>query len=95
MPANVTALVMKTLPGEELTCTARDFTFEKEGKSIKQGVMSYYASQALMRATSLESWKKLIDQFSERDVVSGRLPEAYLPSLQILGDAKLNLPGNP
>ncbi len=86
---------MKSQPGEELTCTARDHTFEQEAKPVKQGVMSYYSSQALAGATSVNSWLKSIYKLSKQDVKFGQLPESYLPSLQILGNVKLKLPGNP
>lgn len=86
---------MKSQLGEELTCTARDHIFKQEGKLLKQGIMSYYASQALAGATSVKSWLKLIYQLSKQDVKFGQLPESYLPSLQISGNAKIKLPGNP
>jgi hypothetical protein len=93
VPANVTALVAKSQPGEELTCTTREHTFEQQETPVKHGVMSYYASQALAQATSIESLLKLIDQIAEQDIKFSRLPKLYLPSLQILGNANVKLPG--
>lgn len=95
MPANVVAIAMKAQPGAELACQPQNYKFEHSGSFQEHGVISYYATQTLTQATSVESWLELMNVLSSCDFRLGRLPEFYLPSLQILGNTAARLPGNP
>jgi hypothetical protein len=86
---------MKTEPGAELTCRARNYHFEYHGSYHEHGIISYYAVRTLPQATTMASWLQHIEAMSRTDLRENRLPWFYQPSLQILGHAATRLPGTP
>ena len=50
MPANVTALILKARPGQELVCRAEMYGFQVNAKKKTRGVISHYVSLALAKA---------------------------------------------
>jgi len=93
VPANVVAIVMKAQPGAELSCRASNYRFDHNGAKRERGVVSYYATNALPRVTTAESWLGLISELSSSDLSRGRLKPSYRPSLQILGNQAAIVPG--
>jgi hypothetical protein len=95
VPANVTAIVMKSNPGEELTCRALNYNFEQNGERVPRGIISYYATATLVRATTFESWLDAMNAAIESDLLQRRLNRLNRPSLQITGDGSAHAPGRP
>lgn len=93
MPSEVTAIVLKAEPGAELACRALDHRFEDDGAAVERGVISYYATETLPRATTVASWVALIEAAASADVRRGRITPFHQPALQVVGDAALRLPG--
>jgi hypothetical protein len=89
VPANVTAIVRKAEPGEELTCKSPEKVFGK----TKYGIVSYYATKTLARATTIESWVSAINGMVDKDFSQGSINDLERPSLQITGDPSAKLPG--
>lgn len=93
MPTEITAIVQKAPPGGELACRALNHEFDDEGVTRERGVISYYATRALPHATSVASWVGLMDAAANDDLRRGRITTFHLPSLQIVGDAEVRIPG--
>jgi hypothetical protein len=87
----VTAIVRKAEPGEELTCKFPEKIFGK----TKYGIISYYATKTMSRATTVVSWLGLINDLIDKDFSRGILTPLEKPSLQILGNPASKLPGAP
>jgi hypothetical protein len=88
-------MIMKSQPGAELSCRALNYRFDHNGVKLDRGVISYYAAQTLPKATSVESWLRLINESSDTDLRQGLLKPVYRPLLQILGDQTIAAPGKP
>jgi hypothetical protein len=86
---------MKAEPGAELTCRARNYHFEHAGGAQEYGVISYYAVQTLVQATTFATWLQRLEALASADLHGGHLPWFYQPSLQLLGHAASRLPGEP
>jgi hypothetical protein len=84
---------MKAQPGAELSCRAQNYRFDHNGVQLERGIITYYAAQTLPKTTTVESWLRLINESSASDLNQGRLKPIYKPSLQILGDQAIMLPG--
>jgi hypothetical protein len=93
VPTEITAIVPKAPPGGELTCRALDHQFDDEGVTRERGVISYYATHALPHAGTVASWVGLIATAANDDLRRGRITTFHLPSLQIVGDAHVAIPG--
>jgi hypothetical protein len=91
VPANITAIVRKAEPGEELTCKSPEKVFGK----TKHGIISYYATKTMAQATTVESWVSTINEMSGRDFLRGSIIDLERPSLQIIGEPSAKLPGEP
>jgi hypothetical protein len=86
----MTAIVRKVEPGEELTCKSPEKVFGK----IKYGIISYYAMKTVAQATTIASWLSLINDLIDKDFSQGILTPMQKPSLQILGNPAIKLPGD-
>lgn len=95
MPTEITAIVQKAPPGGELACRALNHQFDVDGVTRERGVISYYATHALPDAGTVASWVGLMDTTANDDLRRGRITTFHLPSLQIVGDAQVGLPGRP
>jgi hypothetical protein len=95
VPANVTALVLKAGPGEDLICRAPNSRFKVNGAVQEGGVVSHYASLALAKATTAEEWLKETIALCEADVKQERLPEHLRLKLSIAGKPDQRLTGEP
>jgi hypothetical protein len=84
---------LKAQPGAELSCRAQNYRFDHNGVQLERGIITYYAAQMLPKTTTVESWLRLINESSASDLNQGRLKSIYKPSLQILGDQAIMLPG--
>ena len=93
MPVEFTAIVPKPQPGAELACLALSHEFEDDGVQVERGVISYYATRTLPLASTVASWIQLIDAAAGTDLARGRIKLFHQPSLRIIGDAALRLPG--
>jgi hypothetical protein len=60
-----------------------------------RGVLSYYATATLPKASSLGDWLLRIESMARQDVDAGNLPPFYRPELEIVGDPDTPLPGIP
>lgn len=95
MPTEFTAIVQKAEPGAELACRALDHRFEENGVAVERGVISYYATGTLPRASTITAWVAAMDRAAQDDLRRGRITTFHLPSLQIVGDATARVPGAP
>jgi hypothetical protein len=86
---------MKAESDAELTCRAHNYHFGYNGKQTERGIISYYAARALAQANTIESWAQLINDMSESDLQKGLITPFHKPLLQITGDSKIRLIGNP
>jgi hypothetical protein len=93
VPANGTALIMRPIPGHELTCRAHNKDFDLSGAAVARSVVSHYATSTLPEATTFDSWLNLIDQKSSADLAQGRIAELDKPALQVYGNHNAKLPG--
>ena len=93
MPANVGALVKKAETGAELTCRAHEKEFVEGEIVVRRGVISHYAAATLASANDLSGWLDQIEQMSQNDLATGVISPFYQPVLQVIGDARLPLPG--
>ena len=82
---------MNTAEGEdEMVCQTASAFFETPEGRIKRGVISFYATETLPVATTVESWLRSMRKVMTADVKSGSLGFERL--LQISGDGKRQLP---
>jgi hypothetical protein len=93
VPVEFTAIVPKPPAGAELACLALSHEFEQDGGRVERGVISYYATQTLPLATTVASWVQLIDTAAGADLARGRIKPFHQPSLRIVGDPAMRLPG--
>lgn len=80
---------MKTAEGEsELVCKTKAAEFDSQEGRIQRGVISYYATQTFLNATTVETWLESMREAmaAERGVLKLERP------LQIAGDGKMQLP---
>jgi hypothetical protein len=94
VPTEITAIVQKAPPGGELACRALNHEFDDGGVTRERGVISYYATHALPHAVTVASWVSLMDVAANDDLRRGRITTFHLPSLQIVGDGQVGLPGH-
>ena len=94
MPANVSVLVKKAEAGAELTCRAYTKEFAEGGSVVRRGVISHYAAATLAGANDLGSWLAAIERRSQADLTAGVTTPFYQPTLHVIGDSRLPLPGN-
>jgi hypothetical protein len=90
VPANVTAIVRKAEPGEELTCKPHEKVFGK----TKYGIITYYATKTMAQATTIGSWMRTINDIIDKDFSRGIITALQRPLLQILGNPSTKLPGD-
>ena len=93
MPVEFTAIVPKPQPGGELACLALSHEFDDDGVRVERGVISYYATRTLPLASTVASWVQLMDSAAGADLARGRIKLFHQPSLRIIGDGALRLPG--
>ena len=94
MPANVGALLKQAEAGAELACRAYTKEFAEGGTVVRRGVISHYAAATVAGANDLSDWLAKIEQMSRTDLASGVITPFYQPVLQVIGDARLPLPGS-
>lgn len=90
VPKNVSGIMLKAAPGET-KCTADNFAFNINGKRTEHGIITYYATQALKTATTIENWVETTNALANADVARNVLPREKLVPLAPLGDGKLPL----
>jgi len=95
LPARTTALLLDPLPGQELTCHAHSAQFGEAGRTIEQGVISYYAARTLPTARNASGWLHAMMAHADADVEAGRLPADRRLRLKLAGDVGALLPGRP
>jgi hypothetical protein len=72
-------------PGE-VQCTAGTHEFEVNGSRTARGIISYYATLALVNADTMTAWLQQTLALCNADVAQGRLPQTKALSLTITGD---------
>ncbi|MEZ4737062.1 MAG: hypothetical protein R3E79_59040 [Caldilineaceae bacterium] len=93
MPANVGALAKKAEADAELACRAYTKEFAEGDSVVQRGVISHYAAATFAGAHSLSHWLDRIEAMSRADLERGVITAFYQPTLQVIGDAHLPLPG--
>jgi hypothetical protein len=86
-------LIMRPIPGHELTCRAHNKDFDLSGAAVARSVVSHYATSTLPEATTFDSWLNLIDQKSSADLAQGRITQLDRPELQVYGNPDTQSPG--
>ncbi len=82
---------MKTAEDEnEMVCKTASALFDTPEGKIKRGVISFYATETLPEATTVESWLQLMRESMTADVRNGL--KGFERLLQISGDGKRQLP---
>jgi hypothetical protein len=94
VPANVAALLLRAVPGAELSCRAHEMPVAEQGQVIRRGCLSYYATATLASAATLQAWMDQITAWSQADLAQGRITAWYQPQLQLWGDPHRRLPGD-
>ena len=79
---------MRTQPGAELTCTGHNYNLPPGDAAQRRGVLSYYATTALLVAHSMADWLARMEAHIQQDVEVGHLSAFYRPQLQLLGDGR-------
>src|SRR5262249_20810072 len=75
MPFNSSGLVLAARPGQNPNaCEAYCYPFVIEGRRVPRGVISYYATKALIEATTMEEWVHKSQELCDQDVAHGVLP---------------------
>jgi hypothetical protein len=71
---------MRAKPGRELLCRAHNHLFHEGGKTINQGVLSYFASRSLADSRTMGAWLNAITTAlgENHDVPSWARPELQL-----------------
>jgi hypothetical protein len=95
LPANVTALIMKSDPQNSLSCRTGTALFGEPPKRTRHGVISYYAARTLATAGNTGAWLSAFSAATERDVAEGKLQAIRRVRLMIEGDSSVRLPGRP
>jgi hypothetical protein len=93
VPANVTAIVMKAVPGGELACRAHEMDVDVNGLPIRRGIISYYATLTMGEATDTQSWVDLMEQKSGKDLAQHKIRMFHKLMLQICGDPSVEVIG--
>jgi hypothetical protein len=93
MPANVTSIIMKAVPGGELACRAHEMDVNVNGLPVRRGIISYYATSTMGKAANMQSWTNLMEQKSAEDLKQHKITIFYKPNLQICGDPSLEVIG--
>jgi hypothetical protein len=91
LPANVTALIMKSDPQDALTCRTGTSLFGEAPRRTRHGVISYYAGSTLAAADTVGSWHLAQDQMAARDMSRGQLESFRRVSLMVEGDPSLRV----
>jgi hypothetical protein len=95
VPVYTSALLMCAQPGAELACRGHNYNLPLGAQAQPRGVLSYYATATLPKASSLGDWLLRIESMARQDVDAGNLPPFYRPELEIVGDPDTPLPGIP
>jgi hypothetical protein len=80
---------MDSIPGQELACLAHNHRFQEDGRTVNQGVLSYFASRSMPRSQTVQDW------FQATVTALGAnhdVPLVARPRLQIQGRADAPLP---
>jgi hypothetical protein len=93
VPANVAALVLTAPAGEELSCCAKNHSFDVGGKAEPFGIISHYAAKALISTTTFEEWRDKTVALCEADMAQKKLPTELRLSLTVAGQTAQRLPG--
>lgn len=84
---------MKAVPGNELVCRAHEMDIFVNGSPVRRGIISYYASSTMGKATDMQSWVDLIRQKGSEDLTQYKSRMFYKPMLQICGDPSIEVIG--
>jgi hypothetical protein len=95
LPANVTALIMKSDPQSSLSCRAGTAVLGEPPHHLRHGVISYYAARTIATADSAGAWLSAFDAAAARDVSEGNLQGLRRVSLMIEGDPSVRVLGRP
>ncbi len=77
---------MQAEAGAELACRAHEHDFSYKGQLVRRGIVSYFATETLSQATSMNAWLAAINQQSEQAVTGGLLPKFRQPMLRVVGN---------
>ncbi|MCO5245476.1 MAG: hypothetical protein M9927_16940 [Anaerolineae bacterium] len=91
-PAGVTILAQQAAPGTELACRAQEHDFVQSEISVRRGVVSFYATEALLSAKTMGEWLAAIQRLVTQDRQAGRLPVFVEPTLTLLGNSDIPAP---
>jgi hypothetical protein len=91
LPANATALIMKSQPQNALTCRTGTAVLGDGTARARHGVISYYAGSTVAAAGTVESWLSAQDRMAAQDVSQHRLESFRRVNLMVEGDPSLRL----
>jgi hypothetical protein len=95
LPANVTALIMRSAPQSSLVCRTGSALFGAEPQRTRYSVISYYAGATLVESESAGGWLAAIDAAAQRDVAAGALEERRRVTLMVEGHPSTPVIGQP
>ena len=84
LPDHVSALVLKAKPNTTV-CTAENRWFAIDGKKTSHGVITHYASQALLESETMDQWLRITTLLSR---------ETHPNLLKVVGDPKRKILAN-
>jgi len=93
VPGNVTGIVMRAAPGDEMTCRAHEMDVDVKGFPVCRGIISYCATSTMGEATDIQSWFELMDRKSGEDLTHHKITMPQKPMLQVCGDPSVKLIG--
>jgi hypothetical protein len=80
---------MVAMPGEELTCTARNHP------TLDRGLISYYAGRTLAQSQMVGSWVSAMEALAAADRRLGLVTTSAQHALRVAGEPEISLPGRP
>jgi hypothetical protein len=89
LPANVTALIMKSTPQGALECRTGTALFE----GARSGVISHYAGRTMAGSRTAQDWLAAIHEAAEQDITAGRLPAGKRLRLMVEGSLSAGVIG--
>jgi hypothetical protein len=91
LPANATALIMKSQPQGALTCRTGTALLGDGAARVRHGVVSYYAASTLAAAGTVQDWLAAQDRLAAQDISQRRLESFRRVSLMVEGDPSRRL----
>jgi hypothetical protein len=83
------AIFMYPEPGLELTCKAHNHRFQEEGRTVDQGVLSYFAARSLPQSQTMADW---FHATVKALAANHEIPPLARPRLQMQGRPDTPLP---